>query len=437
MAKEIERLLTAMDKKIDANKGGKSSKSVKVDTDGTTSVICDPANYIEEGTNGIKLKNGYQPLTTTQAAKLDGLPNDLDSELQDIKKDIAMFGDSYFGLENSKLDASKANVAVVTGVAVSGEYLVYTTKNIATGSTNSLNSPIPMADDSVPGFMTTAHVKELITAQDDIVALQGQKADKSQLNQVVAVDAKFTGTGDNKYITTDKKNLDSGATSSSQSQVTLATPTEAGLMGTSDKKALDKAVQDIAQLQGASTTWLVDLTGAVDPHNPTQGELQDAYEAVSGGGAAPDQTQLFDNVTGLTFKWFDSSSEWVLMSTPQVGLFTNSSAGLILGTPSNIVGGEEKNDGKVFAEADGSGSVLGWGELKGKVENVESELTTTNSNLTALEGEVDTAKGKIATAETEIAALKVQVFNKNTPLLGDVSDYSALIAKLTTEGYYV
>jgi len=58
-------------------------------------------------------------------------------------------------------------------------------------------------------------------------------------------------------------------------------------------------------------------------------------------------------------------------------------------------------------------------------------------DYTSLASRVSNVETDLATAQTDISALEEQVFDKNTPLLGAVSDYAALMAKLMTEGYFV
>jgi hypothetical protein len=264
------------------------------------------------------------------------------------------------------------------------------------------------------------------------------KADATAIDKAVATDAKVTGTGDNRYVTTEKVNIKSGATSSSNSQLPLATQTDAGLMASGDVRALAKVVQDVESLKGSTKIWYIDLSGATDPSNPTQAELQDAYEDVSGQvGEANDGTTIRDEVTGQKWIWSETAQEWKLDSTPPIANFSAGAAGLIVGTASDIdavsgspTEGKELNGGRVYAENDGTGSVLGWGELKGRVEDVESAVDSLEQTVTGSEDDIGDLK-------TDVAALNVQVFDKNTPFLGAVGDYAALIAKLTAEGYYV
>lgn len=85
------------------------------------------------------------------------------------------------------------------------------------------------------------------------------------------------------------------------------------------------------------------------------------------------------------------------------------------GEPGLIVGGSA--DGSIGANSDGTGSVIGWGDLTsavstntsniatnaGAISTLQTDLGTTNSNVTALAGRVSTAEGNIATNTADIA----------------------------------
>jgi hypothetical protein len=251
---------------------------------------------------------------------------------------------------------------------------------------------------------------------------------ETQLDEAVATGVTVTGTGDNKFVTTAKLNLKTGTATSADAAIPLASKTEAGLMASGDVTALQKNTEDIAALKGSTKVWYIDITGAVDPDDPTQQELQDAFEAKSGTtGKANDGTTIKDEVSGFKWIWSETDDEWKLDSTPPIGNFTEGNPGLIVGAGST-------EDGKVYAENDGKGSIVGWGTLKGKVTTLESTVSGLETDLGALEARVDDLESDAGDLESEIAALKVQVFDKNTPLLGAAADYSALIAKLTLEG---
>ena len=87
--------------------------------------------------------------------------------------------------------------------------------------------------------------------------------------------------------------------------------------------------------------------------------------------------------------------------TPGVGQFAAGKLGTIAGSAT---------DGRIKAEDDGTGSVNGWTDLKGRVSTAEGQIVTAQNDIRSLDGTV-------AQQTTEISGLKTDVTNiqnKNT-----------------------
>jgi hypothetical protein len=116
----------------------------------------------------------------------------------------------------------------------------------------------------------------------------------------------------------------------------------------------------IEALEGRAVHYPVTLDSAA----PSQEDLQEAYEDVSGeSGAAPDQATLDDMAFGKSYTWYEVSETWIDRGSASIAKFTNASAGVVKGA---------NTEGKVFAEEDGTGSVVGWDALKTRVSNEEA-----------------------------------------------------------------
>jgi hypothetical protein len=140
----------------------------------------------------------------------------------------------------------------------------------------------------------------------------------------------------------------------------MASEAQAGIMPAESFSQIGENTTRIAALEGRSVHYPVTLASAT----PSQGDLQEAYEEASGStGAAPDQATLDDTAFGKSYTWYESEETWVDRGTTQVAAFTNASAGVIKG---------DNADGKVFAEENGTGSVVGWDALKARTANLES-----------------------------------------------------------------
>jgi len=440
---EILIILEALDKKIDAGSGIQGSDSINLNSSTKAlSVIVDPANYLDIGGDGVKIKSGYKAMTDAQGTKLDALPTNatLQGDLTNITNSITTLESTVTTLESTvlekigdlgddKLDVEAADFDLVSGVAVSGtgnsKTLSYTTKNLATGDTDTGSAAIPNATSSTAGFMTTTQVGELSTATTNIGLLDSGKADLSLLNESIVTGVSIGGSGDNRTLQNATKNLSTGATSSASNNIPLADSTQAGLMAISDKEALDQVVQDVAGLSGMGVNLLFD-----DSDDPSAGDILTFAETA--GFTFPFKGITIEiEGTGHVWRFFVNPSnpeegEWVDRGLATASLFTNAAPGLIQGAGAV--------DGKVYAEVDGTGSLYGWGALKSRVSTAEGDITTLQSRAGTIESAATTLAGRVTTLEGKVSTLE-PIVAAHSELLGDYTDYSALIAKLTGEGF--
>jgi hypothetical protein len=149
----------------------------------------------------------------------------------------------------------------------------------------------------------------------------------------------------------------------------MASEERAGIMPGESFSQIEENTTRIEALEGRALHYSVTLTSDA----PTQAELQDAYELASGEtGAAPDQVTLDDTAYNKSYTWYETSEEWVDRGSSTVAQFTNSSAGTIKGS---------NTSGKVFAENDGTGSVVGWDETQTAISNLGTVATESAKGL--------------------------------------------------------
>lgn len=232
------------------------------------------------------------------------------------------------------------------------------------------------ADTALDGRLTTV---EGITA----TALQPSSIDKVVMTDI-NVRANTSTTTFN--LDASKQNLLTGATSSKQVSMPVASSTEAGIMNSS---TFDAVVNNTANIN-ALTNGAVAITGL--PSSPTQAQLTTAWENATGETSLMNRAGIYDVTNGKVWTYYTNDTTWhSTTNTTQVTIntFTNSSEGTIKGST---------NVGQVFAEADGTGSVNGWDALNDAVGNNSSDI----SNLqTAVDGKQDKL---IAGANINIAA---------------------------------
>jgi hypothetical protein len=183
-------------------------------------------------------------------------------------------------------------------------------------------------------------------------------------------------------IAHNRVNTDTGAVVPGSVNLQIASATITGLMPASAYEALETVIADVEVLKGATKRYIIDLTsGAVDPKNPTQQELDDEFERVSGQAApAPDGTALFDPHLSQLYQYFETEGEWIFMSTPEIGLATQSAAGLVMGSMTN---------GQIFVESNGQMSLNGYSTLVPNTITVAGKPLSSNvvlESLTLMDG---------------------------------------------------
>lgn len=229
------------------------------------------------------------------------------------------------------------------------------------------------------GAETTAR-ENADTALDNrlttVEGIAGTALQPEAINKVVMTDI---AVGANTSTTTfnleaAKENLLTGATSSKQVSMPVASSTEAGIMNSSTFDAVSNNTSNInALLNGA-----VAITGL--PAEPTQAQLTTAWETATGATDLMNRAGIYDVTNGKVWTYYTNSATWYsVTNTTQVtiNIFTNNSEGTIKGST---------NVGQIFAETDGTGSVNGWDALNDTVSNNTSDIADLE---TAVDGKQD------------------------------------------------
>ena len=125
-----------------------------------------------------------------------------------------------------------------------------------------------------------------------------------------------------------------------------------------------------SQLQTNANQINAILNGAVSVSglsaSPSQADLTTAWETETGLSEVINGAKINDSDNQKVWTYYTNTELWyAATNTAQVSVsqWTNSSQGIILGSA---------NDGQLFAENDGTGSVNGWDTLKGRVTTLET-----------------------------------------------------------------
>ena len=141
---------------------------------------------------------------------------------------------------------------------------------------------------------------------------------------------------------------------------------------------------------------------------PTAPGVTSAIEALQGRMTAVEQknTQQDSSISAL------DSRVKAIEDTPGVGQFAAGKLGTIAGSTT---------DGRVKAEDDGTGSVNGWADLKGRVSTAEGQIVTAQNDISALDGTVAQQTTDISGLMTGVTNLQNKDAQQDTAIAGKVA----------------
>ena len=151
-------------------------------------------------------------------------------------------------------------------------------------------------------------------------------------------------------------NINSGESTTVGTNIALANENNAGLMSYSDKRNISSLQQRVGQLENSN----IRLQYTAKP-NPTKDEI--AAFVIAEGYSDPNGITVVVQETGHNWHYYENTG-WQDDGVVGVSEFTNDTAGIIKGVA---------QEGKIYAEGNGVGSVYGWDNLK----------TLVNSKVTA------------------------------------------------------
>lgn len=155
--------------------------------------------------------------------------------------------------------------------------------------------------------------------------------------------------------------------------IPIASASQTGLMNAQTYAGLTSLDTRVSALEGKNTTVYVTF-----PNNdPDQATITSTF-ATKAGRAPVAGDYAVDIAKNLTYGY--DGTTWTKVGTDvSVPQFS-------LGTPGLIVGSDE--DGTVFAETDGTGSVKGWDVLSGNVSTNTSDISTMQGQISQLQTDV-------------------------------------------------
>lgn len=171
----------------------------------------------------------------------------------------------------------------------------------------------------------------------------------------------------------------------------VADATKAGVMNSATYVNLQNLNTRVSSLESQTTTYIVSFTN----DNPTQDEINNAYKTAYPTAPFPpiDGTTVIDSTRQLYYRWVKNGAIWLKTTGFVISQFTNETAGTIKGSTTA---------GQIQAETDGTGSLVGYDQIKNDIsanatgiQTLTANLGTTNTNVTNLDGRVTAVEGRV------------------------------------------
>lgn len=164
--------------------------------------------------------------------------------------------------------------------------------------------------------------------------------------------------------------LNSEETNETELPLPVASESQAGVVNPSTYQTIQTNAENIDAILNGSVA-ISDLEA-----DPSQESLTEKWKTATGKNSIISGAKILDVSNNKTWTYYSNSNTWYEQPNTgdiiEINNFTNESAGLIQGADV---------DGKVYAEADGTGSVKGWDNLKSKVNNNSTQISDLKSVL--------------------------------------------------------
>lgn len=171
----------------------------------------------------------------------------------------------------------------------------------------------------------------------------------------------------------------------------VADATKAGVMNSATYVNLQNLNTRVSSLENQTTTYVVSFTN----DNPTQDEINNAYKTAYPTAPFPpiDGTTVIDPTRQLYYRWVKNGAIWLKTTGFIISQWTNDTLGTVKG--STVAG-------QIQAETDGTGSLVGYDQIKNDIsanatgiQTLTANLGTTNTNVTNLDGRVTAVEGRV------------------------------------------
>lgn len=253
---------------------------------------------------------------------------------------------------------------------------LYSSDGIPTRLTSDVAEELARRINTVAGNLATETLerKEADTALGNrlttVEGVAGTALQPSAINKVVMTDIALNANTSTTTVQIDgaKENLLTGAQTTKNLPLPVASTTQAGVMNSSTFDAITNNTSDINALMNGA----VAITGL--SASPSQADLTTAWETETGLTTLMNRAGIYDATNDKVWTYYTNTATWYAASNSAqvtINTFTNSSEGTIKGST---------NVGQIFAENDGTGSVNGWDSLSNSVSTNTGNITSLQTN---------------------------------------------------------
>lgn len=169
------------------------------------------------------------------------------------------------------------------------------------------------------------------------------------------------------------ENIKTSATTTEDIALPVASGTQAGVMNPAIYNAIQNSADKIDAMLNGSVS-IASLPGA-----PTQAELTAAWKMATGKDEVFNQAGIFDSTNNKIWTYYTNDNTWHYVNAggATVAQWGTGVAGIVTG-----VADTPANRGRMFAEADGTASLIGY-------DNHETRITTNEGDIDNLEEDIE------------------------------------------------
>lgn len=236
------------------------------------------------------------------------------------------------------------------------------------------------ASDNLGGHTVAKDVPaDAVFTEYDDTEIKGRVSDlEGEVNKIVLNGMTASQDGSTVKLSLAKINIKTGSTSSVDVPLPVVDANTAGVLNPQTYNTIVQNQTLINAIIGAS----VAVSGL--PEEPTQQQVTNAWLTASGQSVLVNGARLFDVTNTKVWTYYTNTELWYPVEaegggTVTIAQWTNSALGTVKGVADNS---SHTNDGKLTAESDGTGSVLGWDRLVSRVQTIEGYGSTWNGKYT-------------------------------------------------------